>query len=247
VKPVRFDLLTVLPDAVEGYLAAGVLGRAVREGAIEVGVVNLCEFGHGKHRKVDDYPYGGGHGMVMTPEPLATAIDSVRGPGSRVLLMSPGGRRFDQGFAHELAECDHLVLVCGRYEGVDARILGRIDDEVSLGDFVLTGGELAALAVVDAVARLRPGVLGNEQSADDESFEGPLLEYPHYTRPRTFEGQDVPPVLLSGDHGKVEAWRREQAVRRTLDRRPDLLADRAALPDPIRDLVEALDNPDPAE
>ncbi len=239
----RFDLVTVLPASVESYLATGVLGRAVREGAIDVGIVDLCAFGQGKHRKVDDSPYGGGHGMVMMPEPLAAAIDSVRGDGTRVLLMSPGGRRMDQALAHELAEEAHVVLVCGRYEGVDARILDRIDDEVSLGDFVLTGGELAALAVVDAVARLRPGVLGNAQSADDESFEGPLLEYPQYTRPRQFEGQEVPGVLLSGDHAKVDAWRREQAVRRTLARRPDLLADRGGLPDDLRVLVEGLDKP----
>ncbi len=238
----RFDLITVLPDAVTGYLEAGVLGRAVREGAIEVGVVNLVEFGHGKHRKVDDYPYGGGHGMVMTPEPLATAIDSVRAEGSRVLLMSPGGRRLDQDLAHELAQQEHLVLVCGRYEGVDARILSRIDDEVSLGDFVLTGGELAALAVVDAVARLRPRVLGNAESADDESFEGPLLEYPQFTRPRSFEGVDVPDVLLSGDHARVAAWRLEQAVLRTLELRPERLHDREALPSELRVLVEALDS-----
>ena len=238
----RFDLVTVLPEAVEGYLAAGVLGRAVREGTIEAGVVNLCDFGRGKHRKVDDYPFGGGHGMVMTPQPLADAIDSVRTEHSRVLLMSPGGRVLDQPFAHELAREPHLVLVCGRYEGVDARILSRIDDEVSLGDFVLTGGELAALSVLDAVARLQPGVLGNAESARHESFEGPLLEYPQYTRPREFEGADVPEVLLSGDHARIAAWRTEQGVKRTLERRPERLTDRAALPEALRELVEVLDN-----
>ncbi len=243
----RFDLVTVLPDSVSGYLDAGVLGRGIREGAIEVGVVNLIEFGAGKHRKVDDYPFGGGAGMVMTPAPLANAIDSVRRPESRVLLMSPGGRRLDQALAKELANEDHLVLVCGRYEGVDARVLGRIDDEISLGDFVLTGGELAALAVVDAVARLQPKVLGNAESAGDESFEGPLLEYPQYTRPRSFEDQDVPAVLLSGDHARVAAWRREQAVQRTLALRPDLLEDREALPEDLRDLVERLDKTEASE
>jgi tRNA (guanine37-N1)-methyltransferase len=238
----RFDLVTVLPDAVEGYLGVGVLGRAVREGAVDVGIVDVRDFGVGKHRKVDDYPYGGGHGMVMTPGPLAQAIDSVRSPASRVLLMSPAGRRIDQPLVRELATSEHLILVCGRYEGVDARILGRIDDEVSLGDFVLTGGELPALALIDAVARLQPRVLGNAESADDESFEGPLLEYPQFTRPRTFEGQEVPAILLSGDHAKVASWRRSESVRRTLEHRPDLLEDRTALTDELRVLVRELDN-----
>lgn len=237
----RFDLVTLLPDAVEGYLAAGVLGRAVADGVLEVGVVPLYEFGKGKHRQVDDSPYGGGSGMVLKPEPLAAAIDSVKTESSRVLLMGPGGRRLDQALAHELAQEEHLVLVCGRYEGVDERIRSRIDDEVSLGDFVLTGGELAALAIVDAVGRLRPRVLGNADSAVDESFEGSLLEYPHYTRPRTFEDVDAPAILLSGDHAKVAAWRREQAVRRTLRLRPDLLEPRDRLDPDVRDLVERLD------
>ena len=162
-------------------------------------------------------------------------------PDGGWLRFGPGGRRLDQGFAHELAEETHLVLVCGRYEGVDARVLGRVDDEVSLGDFILTGGELAALAVVDAVARLRPGVLGNAESAEEESFEGPLLEYPHYTRPRSFEGEDVPEVLLSGDHARIAAWRQEQAVRRTLAQRPERLTEHAGLPAGLLDLIEGLD------
>lgn len=236
----RFDVITSLPDSLTSYLAQGVLGRAIEDGKVDVRVHPLHAHGRGKHQQVDDYPYGGGQGMVLQAEPLIAAIEAARA-GGPVLLLSPAGRRFDQAFARELAREEQVVLVCGRYEGVDERVMPWIDGSVSLGDFVLTGGELGALVIVDAVARLQPGVLGNADSAGDESFEGPLLEYPQYTRPRAVRDQEVPAVLLSGDHAKIAAWRREQAVRRTLDRRPDLLADREALPADVLDLLKTLD------
>ncbi|HEY5675309.1 MAG TPA: tRNA (guanosine(37)-N1)-methyltransferase TrmD, partial [Myxococcales bacterium] len=191
-----------------------------------VQVTDIRDVAAGKHRVTDDVPYGGGAGMVMKPEPLVAAIEAAKGrePQARVLLMSPQGRRFDQEKALELSQKPALVLVCGRYEGVDERVMGWVDEELSLGDFVLTGGELAALAVVDAVARLLPGVLGNELSAQSESFAGEgLLEGPQYTRPPEFRGLRVPEVLLSGDHARIAGWRREQAMARTRERRPDLL------------------------
>jgi tRNA (guanine37-N1)-methyltransferase len=193
---------------------------------LRVRVTDIREYASGKHRVTDDVPYGGGAGMVMKPEPLVAAIEAAktREPNARVVLMSPQGRRFTQGVAQELLKAESLVLVCGRYEGVDERVLSWVDDELSLGDFVLTGGELAALAVVDAVARLMPGVLGNADSPRNESFAGEgLLEGPQYTRPPEFRGLRVPDVLLSGDHARIDAWRREQAASRTGERRPDLL------------------------
>ncbi len=237
----RFDLITALPESVDSYLAHGVLGRAVEDGKIEVGVHSLREFGRGKHRQVDDYPYGGGQGMVLQAEPVVASIEKVKA-GGRVLLLSPAGRRFDQVMARELAAEEQVVLVCGRYEGVDERVMDWVDEAVSLGDFVLTGGELGALVIIDAVARLQPGVLGNDASAGDGSFEGPLLECPQYTRPRSFRERDVPAVLLSGDHAKIGAWRQDQAARRTHALRPDLVADRDSLPRDLRDLLEALDD-----
>lgn len=250
----RFDLLTPLPELVEGYLAAGILGRARDAGLIRCDAIGLRDFGSSKtHHSLDDAPYGGGSGMVMKVEPLAAAIDAIArttAPDARrrVLLLDPAGRTFDQHVAREItAEVDHLVLVCGRYEGVDARVHGRVDGLLSLGDFVLTGGELAALAVIDAVARLVPGVLGNSASASEESFEGPLLEYPQYTRPAAFEGERVPAILRSGDHGRIARWRLEQRIERTLELRPDLLADRASLPREWLEIIESLDNSSPQE
>src|SRR4051812_10320772 len=208
-------------------LEESILGKAREKGLLRVQVTDIREFADGKHRVTDDVPYGGGAGMVMKPEPLVAAIEAARGrtPSARVVLMSPQGRRFDQAKALELAGCEALVLVCGRYEGVDERVLGWVDEELSLGDFVLTGGEFAALAVVDAVARLVPGVLGNDESPRSESFTGgPILEGPQYTRPPEFRGQSVPAILLSGDHGRIARWRRRQALVRTRERRPDLFA-----------------------
>jgi tRNA (guanine37-N1)-methyltransferase len=212
------EVLTLFPRLCEAPLEESILGRALESGALRVTVTDIRSFAEGRHRVTDDLPYGGGPGMVMKPEPLVAAIEAAkqRAPGARVVLMTPQGERFTQKKAQEFARLDALILVCGRYEGVDERVLKFIDEEVSLGDFVLTGGELAALAVVDCVARLMPGVLGNAESPINESFsqEG-LLEGPQYTRPAEFRGLRVPEVLLSGDHARIAAWRREQAEART--------------------------------
>lgn len=218
------EVLTLFPRMIEAPLEESILGKARAAGLVRVTVTDIRDFAEGKHRVTDDVPYGGGAGMVMKPEPLVAAIEKARerNPKARTILMSPQGRKLDQKLVHDLA--DDLILVCGRYEGVDERIMEWIDDEISLGDFVLTGGELAALAVVDAKARLVPGVLGNDQSVKSESFGGEgLLEGPQYTRPPDFRGRKVPEILLSGDHARIAAWRREQALQRTRERRPDLL------------------------
>ncbi|MHB1162659.1 MAG: tRNA (guanosine(37)-N1)-methyltransferase TrmD, partial [Chloroflexota bacterium] len=193
-------------------------------GLLQIRVHNLRDFATGRHKVVDDYPFGGGPGMVMKPEPIFAAVESLRREGSRVVLMSPQGRLFRQAIAQELSQLPRLVLLCGHYEGVDERVRQRlVDDELSIGDYVLTGGELAAMVVCDAVSRLIPGVLGAGESTAEESFAAGLLEYPHYTRPAEFRGLRVPEVLLSGDHARVERWRREQSLLRTLQRRPELL------------------------
>ena len=225
------EILTLFPRMVASPLEESILGKAIAKGVLRVRVTDIREFAEGKHRVTDDVPYGGGAGMVMKPEPLVAAIEAAkaREPRARVVLMSPQGRRFDQEKAIELSQAPALVLVCGRYEGVDERVLRWVDEELSLGDFVLSGGEVAALAVVDAVARLIPGVLGNELSAQSESFAGEgLLEGPQYTRPAEFRGLRVPEVLLSGDHARIAGWRREQAMARTRERRPDLLDEQKA-------------------
>ena len=220
------EVLTLFPRMIAAPLEESILGKAREKGLLRVQVTDIREFADGKHRVTDDVPYGGGAGMVMKPEPLVAAIEAARqrGPGARVVLLSPQGPRFNQGKAQELATHGALILVCGRYEGVDERVLRWVDEELSLGDFVLTGGEIAALAFIDAIARLVPGVLGNELSAQSESFSGEgLLEGPQYTRPPEFRGLRVPEVLLSGDHEKIARWRQDQAVARTRERRPDLL------------------------
>ena len=220
------EVLTLFPRMIAAPLEESILGKAREKGLLRVQVTDIREFADGKHRVTDDVPYGGGAGMVMKPEPLVAAIEAARqrAPGARVVLLSPQGPRFGQGKAQELAGHGELILVCGRYEGVDERVLRWVDEELSLGDFVLTGGEIAALAVIDAIARLVPGVLGNELSAQSESFSGEgLLEGPQYTRPPEFRGLRVPEVLLSGDHEKIARWRQDQAVARTRERRPDLL------------------------
>jgi tRNA (guanine37-N1)-methyltransferase len=227
VAALQVEVLTLFPELVEGYLGGSILGKAREKGLLETRVTAIRDFAPGKHRVTDDAPYGGGAGMVMKAEPLLGAMRAARArlPGARVLLMSPRGRTLTQPVARELAALGApLVLVCGRYEGVDERVMAELDGELSLGDFVLTGGELAALAVVDAVARLLPGVLGNEGSAVTESFEGDLLEHPHYTRPPVFEGREVPAVLQGGDHARIARWRRWHALRLTRERRPDLFA-----------------------
>ena len=224
MSALRIDVVTIFPQLFDAPLETSLLGKAVAEGLLDVRVHDLREHGLGKHRSVDDEPYGGGAGMVMRPEPLFDAVEAVRGPESHVVLLSPRGRRLDHGIVRELASRGHLILVCGRFEGVDERVAEHlVDEELSIGDYVLAGGELPALVVVEAVSRLVPGVLGNAESLASESHAEGLLEYPQYTRPAEYRGWRVPDVLLSGDHGAVERWRREQAEAVTRDRRPDLL------------------------
>jgi tRNA (guanine37-N1)-methyltransferase len=221
---VRIDILTLFPGMFVGPLDESIVGRARETGSLDLRVINIREFATDRHRTVDDTPYGGGPGMVMKPGPLFAAVEAVRGRDSRVILLSPQGRVFKQPLAAELSELSHLVLVCGHYEGVDERVRQHLaDDELSIGDYVLTGGELAALVVVDAVTRLLPGALGADASTIEESHSAGLLEYPHYTRPAEFRGWRVPDVLLSGNHAEIARWRRRQALERTRDRRPDLL------------------------
>jgi len=236
---VRFDVVTIFPEIYESPLRVSLLGKAIAGGLLEVDTHDLRAWGQGPHRKVDDTPFGGGAGMVMTPGPLVAAVEAVRRPGGRVVLLTAAGRRFDQRLAAELAAESQVVLICGRYEGMDDRVASLVGAEaVSIGDFVLAGGDMAALVVIEAVARLVPGVLGNLDSLAEESFTGGLLEYPQYTRPAEIGGLKVPEVLLSGDHGRIARWRREQSLRRTFEQRPDLI-DAADLSDEERDLVAA--------
>ncbi|MEC9425130.1 MAG: tRNA (guanosine(37)-N1)-methyltransferase TrmD [Actinomycetota bacterium] len=234
----RVDVFTIFPGMVEAYAGESILGRAGVAGHLDVRAHDLRLATEDAHRTIDDNPFGGGAGMVMMPEPVFAAVEAVD-PPRPLILLGPGGRRFDQSVAAELAALDGFSLLCGRYEGVDERIRnGLCDDEVSLGDFVLAGGELAALAIMEAVARLRPGVLGNEASPDDESFADGLLEYPHYTRPADFRGMEVSEVLRSGDHGRVARWRRAGALVRTLALRPDLIERRGGLTEADQVLLE---------
>ncbi|ADK86518.1 tRNA (guanine-N1)-methyltransferase [Desulfarculus baarsii DSM 2075] len=221
-----FDILTLLPEVCQAYAQASILGRAQKAGLIAVRPLDVRPFGLGRHHVVDDTPYGGGCGMVMMAGPLCAALESLEPePAGPVILLSPQGRRFDQAVAEELARLPRLILVCGRYEGVDERFRRlKVDDELSVGDFVISGGELAALCVVDAVSRLLPGVLGSEDSAASDSFADGLLEHPHYTRPAVFRGLETPEVLLGGNHALIARWRRAQSLARTRARRPDLLA-----------------------
>jgi tRNA (guanine37-N1)-methyltransferase len=223
----QIDVLTLFPEMVSAPLAASIPGRIQERGIATVRTHDLRQWGLGRHRSVDDAPYGGGAGMVMRPEPIATGLDTLRRPDSLVILLDPVGERFDQARAHDLAGRSHLVFVCARYEGVDERVRSLVDLELPIGDYVLTGGELPALVVIDAVIRLLPGAI-DDASTTEESFAGGLLEYPQYTRPPSFRGQDVPAILTSGDHGAVARWRQDQARARTLERRPDLLGDATA-------------------
>lgn len=234
----RIDVVTLFPELFVAPLKASVIGRAVDSGVISVAVHDLREHGLGRHRSVDDYPYGGGAGMVIRPEPLFAAVQPIRAEGAVVVLLDPAGERLTDAMARELAVLPHLALVCGRYEGIDDRARALADREVSIGDYVLTGGELPALVLLDAVARLVPGVI-EAASHEDDSFATGLLEYPQYTRPEEFRGMRVPDVLLSGNHGEVDRWRRREALRRTLRRRPDLL-DSAPLTDSDRAELEEL-------
>jgi len=232
------DVLTLFPAMLRGPLDESIPGRAIERGLVEVRVRDLREWGIGRHRSVDDAPYGGGAGMLLRPEPVGDALDAVRRAGSVAVLMDPAGEPFSHAIASELASLGHLILVCPRYEGVDERVRSLVDREVSIGDYVLSGGELAALVILDAVIRLVPGAI-EEASVVEESFAQGLLEYPQYTRPAVYRGMGVPEILTSGDHGAVARWRHQEALRRTLARRPDLLAlrgltaaERAALEEP---------------
>ncbi|HYV59462.1 MAG TPA: tRNA (guanosine(37)-N1)-methyltransferase TrmD [Acidimicrobiia bacterium] len=239
----RVDVFSIFPDYFEGPVRASLLGRARERGLIDLRVHDPREHATDTHRTVDDTPFGGGAGMVMTPEPLFAAVEAVD-PPRPLFLLSAAGRRFDQPTAERLAQRDGFSLLCGRYEGVDQRVADHLcDGELSVGDYVLPGGEAAALVVVEAVARLVPGVMGNTESVADESFGHGLLEYPQYTRPADFRGRQVPETLRSGDHARVARWRRAQALRRTLDRRPDLLGPRALTPEERRLLDEFPEGP----
>jgi len=225
----RIDVLTLFPEVIQPYAAASILGRAQTAGLVEIHTHQLRNYSKDSHKKVDDRPFGGGPGMVLMCQPACDAVAAIENQDQRQalrILLTPQGRLFTQEMASRFAKCERLVFICGHYEGFDERIVETLrPEEVSLGDFVMTGGELAALAIIDAVVRLLPGALGNEDGAADESFQGARLEYPQYTRPREFRGLSVPDVLLSGNHAEIEAWRRAQAEQRTRERRPDLLSD----------------------
>lgn len=234
----RVDVFTIFPSMFEGFLDFGVIGRAVEQGRLEVRVHDLRAGAGDPHRSVDDAPFGGGAGMVMMPEPLFNAVEQSN-PPRPLYLLGPAGRRFDQAAAREMASGGGFSLLCGRYEGVDQRVRDHlVDGELSLGDFVLAGGEVGAMAVIEAVGRLVPGVLGNELSAADDSFSDGLLEYPHYTRPAEFRGWPVPEVLRSGDHGRVDLWRKAQSLARTAAQRPDLIEARGGLTSEEKGLLE---------
>jgi len=220
---VRFTVLTIFPEMFSSYMGESIIGRALARGLATVELLHIRDFTDDRHRTVDDLPYGGGAGLLMKPEPIARAIESV-GPVDARVLLTPSGRLFRQADAARWSKLESVVLVCGRYEGIDDRVRERyIDEEISIGDYVLTGGELAAMVAMDATIRLLPGTLGNEESAQHESFTEPLLEHPHYTRPAVWRGIEVPPVLLSGHHAEIDRWRHEASIRRTARNRPDLL------------------------
>ena len=238
------DILTIFPGMMAGPISESIIGKAIERKLIDIRVINIRDYAVDKHRTTDDRPFGGGSGMVMKPEPLAASIGNLREnyPAARVILLSPQGRLFDQKIALELSRLNHICLVCGRYEGVDERIRNHyVDDEISIGDYVVTGGELPALVIVDAVARLLPGVLGSDDSLTEESFTTGLLEYPQYTRPEIFENHRVPDILLSGNHGAIQRWRRQQALLRTWKRRPELLNDNELSSEDRQLLAEAIE------
>jgi tRNA (guanine37-N1)-methyltransferase len=238
---VRIDVFTIFPSMVEGFAAQSLLGKARQSGVLDVRVHDLRSGTTDPHRSVDDAPFGGGAGMVLMAEPVFTVVEREQ-PPRPLLYLSPAGRRLDQAWARELASSDGFSLLCGRYEGVDERVREHlVDGELSIGDYVLGGGEAAAMVVLEAVGRLVPGVMGNDASADDESFADGLLEYPHYTRPAELRGWEVPEVLRSGDHGRIARWRRAQAIARTRDLRPDLIEGRGGLTDEERGLLAEFD------
>ena len=236
----HIDILTLFPQMFQGMFSLGIFKRAIDQKLVSVGVHNIRDYTHDKHHTADDYPYGGGAGMVLKPEPIFEAVESIKGESTTVpiILLTPQGRLFSQQVAQELSQYSHLILICGHYEGVDERVREHLaTDEISIGDYVLSGGELAAMVVIDAVVRLLPGVLGSAESPLDDSHVAGLLEYPQYTRPAIYRGWSVPEVLLSGNHAQIADWRREQAFLRTLERRSELL-DKAELSLEERRLME---------
>lgn len=238
----EFHVLTIFPGMFESPFKWGIVARAIERRLVHLKVHDLRKYGCGPHNSTDDYPYGGGGGMVMRPEPLFSAVEAVKQAGAKgpVILLSPQGEVLRQALARELAGLPGMILICGRYEGVDERVrIGLVDREISIGDYVLSGGELAAMVLMDVVARLLEGVVGNEESVVRESFESGILDYPHYTRPQVFRGMEVPEVLLSGDHGAIARWRRREALRQTLKRRPELL-ESASLSQEDKALLESL-------
>jgi tRNA (guanine37-N1)-methyltransferase len=238
---VRIDVLTLFPEMFPGIFDSGIMKRAIEQKLVTIGVHNIRDYTHDKHHTADDYPYGGGAGMVLKPEPIFEAVEAIdKKEGTPIILLSPQGRLFTQKVAQELAQHSQLVLICGHYEGVDERVREHLaSDEISIGDYVLSGGELAAMVVMESVFRLVPGVLGSEESPLDDSHVGGLLEYPHYTRPPEYRGWPVPEILLSGNHAQIKSWRRQQAIRRTLEKRPELLS-KAELSSEEERLVERL-------
>ncbi|MBN2654783.1 MAG: tRNA (guanosine(37)-N1)-methyltransferase TrmD [Nitrospirae bacterium] len=238
----RFDVITIFPEIISSYCSQSILGKASANGLIDVKTYNLRDFTTDKHKTVDDYPYGGGSGMVMKIEPLYRALEAVKSDGAarRTILLGPQGRCFDQSCAESLAEEQgRILMICGRYEGIDDRIHSFVDEEISIGDYVLTGGELASLVIIDSVSRLLPGVLGDDESSKEESFSWGILDYPHFTRPPEFMGIKVPDVLMSGNHKEIDSWRRAEAVKRTLASRPDLFKS-AALNREDRKILDGL-------
>ena len=239
----RFDIITIFPEMFTGVFSGGVIKKALDREVVRIAVHDLRDFTTDKHRQVDDRPYGGLEGMVLKPEPIFRAVESVRGVGrSKVYLLSPQGRRLDAGLARELASEDQVILICGRYEGVDERVAEHlVDGEISIGDYVLSGGELAAAVVIDAAARFVPGVVGKPGSVRNDSFAEGVLDFPQYTRPREFRGLKVPPVLFSGDHKRIERWRRKKSLEKTVRQRPDLVKNRTLAPEDRRLLEEILE------
>jgi tRNA (guanine37-N1)-methyltransferase len=238
----RFDILTLFPDMFSSPFQESILAKAIEKGLIEVRTINIRDFALDKHQIVDDAPYGGGQGMVMKVEPIARAIEQLKSeaPSARMIYLTPEGKPLNQEMVRELSFRSHLILLCGRYEGVDERVRELfIDEEISIGDYVLTGGELAAMVLIDAVSRFLPGVLGSDRSAEEDSFFGSLLEYPQYTRPASFRGHEVPEVLLSGNHQAISLWRRREAIRRTWMKRPDLLSE-ASLSEEDKKILEEI-------
>jgi tRNA (guanine37-N1)-methyltransferase len=237
----RIDVLTLFPEMFQGIFDLGIMKRAIEQKLVSIGVHNIRDYTHDKHHTADDYPYGGGAGMVLKPEPIFEAVEAIdKKEGTPIILLSPQGRLFTQKVAKELASYSQLVLICGHYEGVDERVREHLaSDEISIGDYVLSGGELAAMVVMESIFRLVPGVLGSEESPLDDSHVGGLLEYPQYTRPPEYRGWPVPEILLSGNHAQIKSWRREQAIRRTLEKRPELLS-KAELSSKEERLVERL-------